>query len=86
MEKKFEPQRVNCKKGTVNCRRRRFVIVFLAEHYSGDQMKDDEMRMCNEWRRRERYTRFWFGSLIEENRFEDAGIQCRIMFKWILRM
>jgi hypothetical protein len=55
LEKKFEPKTGTCKKGTVNCRRRRFVIVFLAEHYSGYQM-DDKMKgeMCNEWNRRER--------------------------------
>lgn len=44
LEKKFEPKTGTCKKGTVNCIRRRFVIVFLAEHYSGDQKKDDEMK------------------------------------------
>jgi hypothetical protein len=44
LEKKFEPKRGNRKKGTVNCRRRRFVNILLAEYYSGDQMKDDEMK------------------------------------------
>lgn len=43
LEKKFEPKTGTCTNGTVNCRRRRFVIVFLAEHYSGDQM-DDKMK------------------------------------------
>jgi len=44
LEKKFKPKRGNCKKCTVNCRRKRFVIVFLAEHYSGCLMKDDELK------------------------------------------
>jgi len=49
---------------------------------------DDKMKgeMCNEWNRRERHTRFWFGSLIEENCFEEVGVHCRIIFKWIFRM
>jgi len=35
--------------------------------------------------RGEVYTRFWWGNLRERDHFEDAGLDGRIILKWVFR-
>ena len=37
------------------------------------------------WRRREAYTGFWWGKLRERYHLEDAGVDGRIILRWIFR-
>ena len=37
------------------------------------------------WGRGEAYTGFWWGNLRERNHLEDAGVDGRIILRWIFR-
>jgi len=59
--------------------------VVLTKYYSGDRKEKNEIRRaCCNMGTREVYTGFWWGTRTEDD-LEDAGIDGKIILKWIFR-
>jgi len=58
----------------------------LTQYCSGDKIEKNETGgSCSAYGRGVAYTGFWWGNLRERNHLEDAGVDGRIILRWILR-
>jgi hypothetical protein len=58
-------------------------MICTHKYFSGDEIENNEMGETCSTYGRFTYRKFWWGNLRERDHLEDAGVDVRIILRWI---